>query len=375
MNLFLYIIWNTAYYKKDEIIKDIDKSFIIHKIMEVYWTPDKFSENLSRFYGQKLPPNSFKEKACGKGPFSLVVFEDKNPIYEARKTSRGVDEIVNIHTFDKKMLYREWTRPEGRFVHSRIHGTNSPEETEHDLTLLTGLCPKDFINQKENLPNIIKNDLVGSDTWSDLHQLFYVLKHTCKYVVLRNFEGLPDSFHLGPHADIDILAENYEEVRRICNGKPVYRSKRRVQCLCNVSNIPTQFDFRFVGDGYYDMQWEKDILESRIEKNGVYIPNDYHYKYMLLYHALIHKITVADDYIERLDAMFGQKLWNLNILEDFLHNNKYSYSDPIDLSVYYDPELVKQPVSFARFCRAKRIKLQRKIRKFLDTFFNNNHRI
>ena len=108
MNLFLYIIWSTAYFKKDEILKDMSKSFIVHKIIEIEWTRDKFAENLSRFYGQKLPPNSFKEKACGTDPFTLVVVEDEEPLYEMRKTSRGNEEWVNVHAFDKKMLYREW---------------------------------------------------------------------------------------------------------------------------------------------------------------------------------------------------------------------------------------------------------------------------
>ena len=54
MNIFLYIIWNTAYYKKEEIIKDLEISFTVHKILEIYWTPERFSENLSRFYGQKI---------------------------------------------------------------------------------------------------------------------------------------------------------------------------------------------------------------------------------------------------------------------------------------------------------------------------------
>lgn len=365
MNLFLFIIWNTAYYKKDEIIEDINKSFIIHKIMEINWTPESFSENLSRFYGQKLPPNSFKEKACGTGAFTLVVFEDQAPQYELRKTSRGNDERVNIHTFDKKTLYREWTRPEGRFVHSRIHGTNSIEETEHDLTLLTGLCPEDFIDKKDELPDTLRSDLIGSDGWTDLRQMFYVLNHTCKYIVLRNFEGLPDSFHVGPHADIDILAENYEEVRRICKGRPVFQNKRRVQCMCDVSGVPTQFDFRYVGDGYYDVQWEKDILRNRILQNGVYIPNEYHYKYMLLYHALIHKVMVAEDYKTRLDTMFGEKMWNVSVLDAFLKEKGYGYGEPRDLSVYLNPDYVKQPVSFPRFCKTKKIILARKIRKLI----------
>ena len=362
MNIFLYIIWNTAYYKKEEIIKDLEISFTVHKILEIYWTPERFSENLSRFYGQKLPPKSFKEKACGIGPFTLVVIEDKAPQYNLRKTSRGKDENVNIHTFDKKILYREWTKPESRIVHSRIHGTNTIEETEHDLTLLTGLCPKEFIERKNDLPSIMKCDLVGADGWRDLKQLFYVLKYTCKYTVLRNFEGFPDAFHVGEHADIDILAENYEDVKRICKARAVFKSKRRVQCMVDISGTPTQFDFRYVGDGYYDLQWEKDILANRIEKNGIYIPDEFNYKYMLLYHALIHKLEVARDYTTRLDAMFGKKKWNRVVLINFLKDKGYSFSEPRDLSVYFNLRVVKQRVSGRRFIKNTRIALQRKMR-------------
>lgn len=348
MNLFLYIIWSTAYYKKQEILEDIGNTFDIQKVIEVEWTKDKFAENLSRFYGQKLPRNSFKEKACGTDPFTLVVVEDKNPVYEMRLTSRGDQERVNIHAFDKKTLYRKWTTPETGKKHSRIHGTNSIEETEHDLTLLLGMSPEEFVEKKDSIPDKWCHDIVGAEGWESLEQLFYVLNHTCRYVVLRNFENMPHSFHLGPHADIDLLSDSFEEIKRITNGKSVFSKKYRVQCMVDIDGQPTQFDFRFVGDEYYDINWEKHILENRKMQNGVYVPNEEEYKYMILYHALIHKRVIAEDYVERLDQMFGHNKWDSVVLKEFLDRMNYKFTEPVDYSVYYNDTFANTGVSNKR---------------------------
>lgn len=349
-NLFLFIIWNTAYYKKDEIISDIRESFIVHKIVEVEWSADKFSENLSRFYGKKLPKNSFKEKACGIGPFILVVVEDEKPEYKLRKTSRGEDELVNTHAFDKKTLYRKWTQ-ETKRTHSRIHGTNTPEETEHDLTLLLGMSPEDFMRNPDVIPDRLKSDIIGSDGWKSLTELFYVLNHTCKYVVMRNYEGLPDKIEINEHTDIDVLTENYEDIVRICNAKKVFRKKYRVQCLCQIGDAKAQFDFRYVGDGYYSAEWERNILEERVLVNGIYVPCREDFRYMLLYHALIQKRNVAEDYKGKLAALFGNSDWTIETLSSFLEEKKYDYVEPSDLSVYYKYHELKLKASCKRRVR------------------------
>ena len=63
--------------------------------------------------------------------------------------------------------------------------------------------------------------------------------------------------------------------------------------------------------------------------------------------------------------MFGKNLWDLSVLQMFLEKNGYTFSEPRDLSVYFNLDLVKLPVSFARKCKTKRIRLQRKIRKLI----------
>ena len=85
--------------------------------------------------------------------------------------------------------------------------------------------------------------------------MFYVLNETIPYVVLRNFDDLfsPDNHSL--HADIDILTDNRDLARLMINGKPVFRSERRVRHRVNTEKEVCYFDIRYVGDDYYCKKW------------------------------------------------------------------------------------------------------------------------
>ncbi len=358
-NVFLFIIWNNAYHKRDAIISDLKERFDILKKVEINWTPDLFADNLSRFYGKKLPKNSFKEKACGIGPFTLLIIRDNDPVYEDRLTTRGDMERVNINTFDKKTLYRSWTvLPTGN---NCIHGTNTPEETDHDICLLLGLGTEDVLRSLDEIPEVYNRDLIGAENWESPEKLFYVMDHCGNYVFLRNFEGMPDALYREGHDDIDLLVEDRDNMCRIMNVKPVFRYAYRSQYVCEAGGMRMQFDLRFAGDGYYDEKWQKRILEGRIFKDGVYIPDEEEYRYMLLYHALIHKTAVADDYVVRLDEMFGKDKWSRDVLMGFLRARGYAVTEPVDLSVFYNTENAMQKEStgrwFKRKCRNVRIRL------------------
>ena len=139
--IHLFILWEKARFMQTEILDDINKNFKILHIHEIMWDREYFSSNLTRFYGEKLPKNSQKERSCGTGAFLLVVVIDYNPIYRIRQTSKGAS-IVNVNMFDSKEMYRKWTG--GGHL---IHGTNSVEESSHDLTMLIGLNPKDYLDR------------------------------------------------------------------------------------------------------------------------------------------------------------------------------------------------------------------------------------
>ncbi|WP_035291749.1 hypothetical protein [Clostridium sp. KNHs214] len=359
--IHLFILWENARYKEWQIIEDIKNNFKILGLYEINWSKEKFSENLSRFYGRKLPVGSNKEKHCGVGPFLLIVVEDYSPKYMQRKTSKGV-EIVNIKTFDSKSKYREWTGGG-----HKIHCTNSKKETDHDLTLLLGVNSCDYKKSKKDFSSkeVIKlnSDIVGSKGWKNIRELFYVLNNTIEYVVLRNFECLPDQYNMENHGDIDILSNNLIDMIWIMNGEKVFRPKYRVQYKVNIGGEVVLFDCRYVGDNYYDINWEKNILNNRvIVEDTFYAPNTYEYYYSLLYHAIIHKRKVPSDYIfqlwkmcekvgiNELDIKDFSEIKNMkNQLELFMESKGYNYTEPIDLSVFFNKNIIGTKISLNRW--------------------------
>ena len=136
--LHLIIIWENGRFKEKEIINSISEKFELVEKYKVNWNKNLFGKNLTTFYGTNLPPKSEKEKHVGKGEFLLVTFYDYEPKYDYVKTSRGL-ERVNVNIFSCKEKFRALTGGG-----HKIHSTNSPIETNHDLTLLLGINYNDY---------------------------------------------------------------------------------------------------------------------------------------------------------------------------------------------------------------------------------------
>lgn len=376
--LNLFIIWEKAYDFKEKIISDIEEKFKILDIYEVMWDKQKFSENLTRFYGQKLPKNSFKERHCGNGPFTLIIVNDLNPIYKGRITSRG-EEIVNINMFDAKQLYRNWTGGG-----HKIHSTNSESETNHDITLLLGINVKDYLAKHtgkwDNKVKPLIENIVGCDGWKDINTVFYVLNSTHKYIVMRNYEYLIDKELDSEHEDIDLLVDNYDDIAYLLNGTKVFNKKYRVLNKVKVNGKDVIFDFRFIGDNYYDEKFERCLLETReLIGKGLYVPNKLNYFYSLLYHAIIHKTQMAKDYKLRLVEMAKElDINSVNIetidnndklkneLDKFMNANRYEYTEPNDISVYYNSKLLNNNITNKRFINQSIINLKKRVKSIIN---------
>jgi hypothetical protein len=358
----LFIVWENARDNERKIIDDIADKFSILRIYEIHWSKDKFSENLSRFYGANLPPNSNKELHCGTGPFLAIVVEDSSPIYEVHTTTKG-DQRVNTKLFTSKALHREWTGGG-----HRVHGTNSVVEADHNLTMLFGKNSKDLradIGAKvSSKPVKLSKDLEGSTGWKNLSHLFYTLNSTLPYVALRNFESFPHDYYAKDHGDIDLLVSDYREAVFVTNATAVFKSKYRVHNIVSIADEDVRFDFRFIGDGYYDSSWEASILENRIfHKNGFYTPEKNDLFYSLLYHALLQKPAIADDYAKKLVASAKSVELNLGAaafdrnkansqLTKFLIKKNYSVTQPKDKSVFLNMDTV-------RYCTSNGVRLSK----------------
>jgi hypothetical protein len=352
--LHLVIIWEKAKYKQKDIINSINEEFELVEKYKINWDKKLFGKNLTSFYGTNLPPNSNKEKHCGNGEFLLVTFYDKNPKHGFIETGRGTEK-VNLNIFLAKEKFRNWTGGG-----HKIHSSNTIYETNHDLVLLLGInyeryvkliSDKTITNKISNVIEDIPNNIIGVDGWNSLSELFFVMNNTLDYVVLRNFEKLPHQNYLENHFDIDFLVRNLDQAIFITNAKKVHNQKDRVHYKIKVKKEYVYVDFRYVSDNYYDELWQNEILEKKIySSNGYYRPTDEDYFYSIVYHVLIHKRLIENDYPSKIKNIF-KKLSifdeiNSNfdhyylLLEKYLEKKNYKYTKPNDPSVFFDKKFI-----------------------------------
>lgn len=356
--IHIFIIWNKARKKESDIITDIKKRFKVLQIYEIHWSEQEFERNLLRLYGNSLKNSSSKKVVCGNGPFLFLVIKDENPKYEKRNTLHGED-IVNVNIFDKKIEYRKIT--EGG---QRIHASNSEKEANRNIGLIVNKSITDFNEENKDIKQI-HSDLMGSKKWESLEQVFTILNQSLDYVVLRNFEELPTKYNKGFEGDIDILAEDKNEIELITNAEKISPEKfgRRFKIL--IKNEKVHLDLRYVGDGYLDEEWEKLILKEKIIKNKISVPNNKNYFYSLLYHYLIQKKSLSKIHLMKLHGLGKNIDKNIEFnkidnkeqlrenLEKFLTKKNFSYVTPIDNSVFFDNSFV---------IKSKKVKILKEIK-------------
>lgn len=332
--LHLIVLWEKALYARERILADAARHVDIVAQANLRWPGDPV-ECFSRFYGAKLQEAKGKVAVCGGGEFLMLVVKDRRPKYGWRETSRG-SELVNLRLFSMKNRYRTWTGGG-----HRVHTTNSTAETRRDIYLLTGHTLAEW---ESGVPKEPCDVLPGRDGWADLRTLFTALGEAMPFVVLRNSEMLPDAFDPSLHGDIDLLVPDAQECAGVLGARKVFPKENRVHYEVKVGGSPVRFDFRFVGDGYYDTRWQRAMLADAVEKDSVRRPSPENAFFALVYHALYQKCAMAPDYEMKARALAAAagipggtfSDW-LPLLEDFLAARRYKVTTPVDDSVYLDP--------------------------------------
>ncbi|WP_033956531.1 protein kinase domain-containing protein [Psychroserpens jangbogonensis] len=357
--LHTMIVWSNASQAKESIEKQLSNSFKLLSVIEIEWDKEYFNDNLKIFYAHSqkhLDVANFdillknKVKHCGDEIFTLFVYEDFSPIYDFRITSSG-NRKVNTKVFDLKDSLRK-SIGGGH----KIHASDNLFESNKDLTLLLGLNIQDYLKKysSDGMRNQLHNqNCLGVNGYKNIDELFYVLNNSINYCVLRNYECLPEEYTVDGHGDIDLLVEDFNYMKYLTLAKSCFPDKEyRVHYGIEIANTIVPFDFRFVGDQYYDIKWQRDILNETIYFNSIIkVPDLKNYFYSLLYHAYIQKKGVKDDYIERLENM--SKELNVDyrsnyafdeiktVLNSFMNTKTYSYTVPIDKTVYFNQLFLK----------------------------------
>lgn len=172
--IHLFLLWSAARSEEGRILADIAAQFRVLDLIEVTWTlGETFASNLSRMYGDDLPPHSAKELHCGSGPFLMAVVEDVRPRYRVRRTNGGL-RFLNSSILDARGRYRTWTN--GGY---KVHASDSVAETKRNLALLLGEPAEQFRDRRVGVDRPSRRvhaDPVGTDGWASLEQLTLALE-------------------------------------------------------------------------------------------------------------------------------------------------------------------------------------------------------
>lgn len=341
MEYHILITWEKANISVQEIGNALPDSLSIKDIVMYTWNPEFALNNYAAFYGEKLEDIQYKVDHCGAGAFWVYVIEDTFPQYEERKTSSGLRK-VNTHMYDTKMALRKLTGG-GHLVHA----SDSVIEANMNCMSLFSKTMEEVLQWLDEYPTDIdgvkrvNRNVTGIQGWKDWDELFETLEKLTKYVVLRNANTVVNDCH-ELHGDTDLLVEDYTIATTIAAGSKVYWGKERVLYKIMIAGKEQLVDFRYVGDGYMVKEWEKEIIKTRTRyyDTNVWVPNDDNLKYSVLYHALVHKPFITQDYQEFLAQNFGTKERKKlsDLLYEFMKRKEYDYSSPNDSSVYIHPE-------------------------------------
>ncbi len=164
------------------------------------------------------------------------------------------------------------------------------------------------------------------------------------YVILRKRNS--------ENEDIDILVNNYFIFKRISDshsykkknlklisnsGDPVEDNGIKVSNYIRIKDKIIKLDVRFIGDGYFDSNWQKKILEYKKIKLNYYTPNNENFIFSLIYHIVYHKGYIDKKYIKILSKKLKLKSLTLmklkKIVDDYLSSNKYKIPRPLDLTI------------------------------------------
>ena len=154
-----------------------------------------------------------------------------------------------------------------------------------------------------------------------------------QYVIMRNFEGMPDNVTIDEHLDVDVLVDNYYLIKTILDGDSVAEQRfedghYRILNSVIIDDKRVLFDFRFIGDDYYDVELEKRMITNKVKCKNFYIPDQETHLYALIYHALIHKQNISNTYKE---IFIKNKIEDISrdglmaLLQEYMDRNNFEF--------------------------------------------------
>lgn len=182
--------------------------------------------------------------------------------------------------------------------------------------------------------------------YRDFQEVLSLLNSTnIPYLILRNYDNLlAREMYMDGHGDVDMLVADSTAVANLLEAA-TYPSHGNdgTHYYVIVDGEKVSLDLRHLGDGYYCRKWQRDMLARRVEHKGFFVMSDEDYFYSLVYHSILQKPCLSEEYRQRLSQMaksLGLELHNaphpndfISLLEQFMKQHGYSYTYPVDTYV------------------------------------------
>lgn len=217
--------------------------------------------------------------------------------------------------------------------------------------------------------------------WTSIDEIFTALNEAeCNYIVMRNFECFEHGqVFVNGHDDIDLLCDDIIKVKKILDVRNRFHFPM-VNSYCILFNdLIVHVDIRFIGDGYYDEKWQRNMLRNKtLFLNNIFVPDFEIYFYSLIYHAICHKNYLSKEYLNKLSDMASKIGLSCNteseLLKElirYMHMNKYKASitkDPAVILNFKALEGIEISKNSLWLARRKILDLLKHIRRIGDKY-------
>jgi hypothetical protein len=292
------MFWRWPAHRLRETLDTIGQRFRIEQVLFVRWTPERVVENFQRFYAMVSGSAYQKYTEAGTMPFLFVLAMDPRPDYQYRIARGSGFKNVNVNSFDLKQVLR-------RQGGTSLHATNDQLEFRRDLMYLIGQPAADYHppiwdGEIGSIPEIHR-DIVAADGWQSLSQAFAVLNEAVPYVVLHNFQNLPERCDSGCHGAVDLL---------LCHADAKNRTSsildRNQRSSIEIGERKITFNLHAVEDFAFDPEWARHILRHRVMVRGFYAPCPVDHFFSLLYHGHVHNPQISSGHLQTLMELAPQ---------------------------------------------------------------------
>lgn len=313
------------------------------------------------------------DSKIGPPPFRFIIVRDIDPKYTWKRSVSGVIEPSNERVVAAKYRYRELFTKK-----YQVHSSNNIEEFLFQAVLVLGAQRlTSALESSTPTKEVLSKDLEGAGGWASWKQLFEVLNFGSRYLVQRNYEGLPEQLQ---DRDIDFLCDNHQRFASLCGM--TQKAGQAYKGNMVVDGKEMSVDVRFVGDKYYPATWQEDMLCRRQLYSGFYIPAQDDLFFSLLFHCKVQKRQVKPKYAKNLPILAEQLRFDWfcgtdldddtecgRILNGYFRARRYYYEEPLDTGVQKNQAVIgmlpSAPIGTSRPARPRSLsaRLERLLKK------------